>query len=33
MSTSAVIMMVITTGVVWGGLVVALLHLRRQDQL
>ncbi|HJE60464.1 MAG TPA: methionine/alanine import family NSS transporter small subunit [Nocardiopsis listeri] len=29
MSTSAIIMMVISIAVLWGGLITAVLHLRR----
>ncbi len=29
MDASAIIMMIIAIGLVWGGLVVALVHLRR----
>ena len=29
MSTSAIVMMVISIAVLWGGLVAAIIHLRR----
>jgi hypothetical protein len=32
MSTGAIIMMVIAILILWGGLVFALLHLRRADR-
>lgn len=32
MSTAAIIMMIIAILVVWGGLVLALLNLRRADR-
>ena len=32
MSTPAVVMLVISVLVIWGGLVLALLHLRRADR-
>lgn len=32
MSTPAIVMLVISVLVIWGGLVLALLHLRRADR-
>ena len=32
MTTSAIVMLVIAAVVIWGGLVLALLHLRRADR-
>ncbi|GAA4412565.1 hypothetical protein GCM10023168_34460 [Fodinibacter luteus] len=32
MSTEAIVMMLLAIVVVWGGLVAALLHLRRADR-
>ncbi len=32
MTTPAIVMMIIAVLVIWGGLVLALLHLRRADR-
>ena len=32
MTTSAIVMLVIAATIIWGGLVLALLHLRRADR-
>jgi Putative methionine and alanine importer, small subunit len=32
MSTPAILMLIVSLTIVWGGLVAALLHLRRADR-